>query len=293
MKMYRFSILSFVVLVVAVTLSSCGKFGLYSGDKSTVVATVGDVELRSSALEHIYSGILSTGDSASVREAYINSWVRAELKRQAAEKAIEESGESAAEIEKMVRDYRTQLLTYKFEREFINSRVDTTITSTQIDDYYKANSDNFRLAGPLVKAMIVRLPAGLRQSKRLEEMFRSPKGGSKEEFINICQKNDYRIDDFTAEWTDFSVVLQHIPFGQNNFDDFLKSKTYYEVTDDQYKYMMSIDAYLPSGALSPESREKENIVKILHNLRRTELLKALDDSLINVAQRENLIHIQQ
>lgn len=280
-----------ITVICALTLISCGKFGLYSGDSSTVVATVGDVELRSSELEHIYGGEMSSTDSSTLRQAYINSWVRAQVKRQAAEKAIVQSGESAAEIDKMVKEYRMQLLTYKFERDFIASHVDTTITSLQIEGYYKDNADNFKLAGPLVKAIIVRLPAGLRQSKRLEDMFKNPNGNSKEEFLNICQKNNYRIDDYTGEWTDFSVVLKHIPFGQSNFDDFLKTKKYYEVADDEYKYMMRIEDYMLTGALSPREREKDNITKILHNLRRQELLQSLDDSLVNVARRENIIHI--
>lgn len=283
--------LRFTLIFAAILLVSCGKFGLYSGDNSAVLATVGDVELRAAELDHIYSGVITTEDSVSVRQAYVNSWVRNEVKRQAAEKAIEQQGGSAAKIDNMVKQYRMQLITYKFENDFIASHVDTTITEEQIDTYYKANSDNFRLAGPLVKAVVVRLPSGLRQSKRLEDMFKKPNGDSKDEFLNICQKNNYRVDDFSSEWTDFSIVLQHIPFGQSNFDEFLKTKSYYEVADDDYKYMMRIEGYLPSGSLSPKQREKDNITKILHNLRRAELLKSLDDSLLNVAKSEKLITI--
>lgn len=271
-------------------MTACGTFGLYSGDTSKVLATVGTVELRSSALDKIYSGTLSPEDSVKVREAFVASWIRSELKRQKAEEALQ--GATAEDVERMVSEYRAQLLTYKYENDYIAAHLDTTITENQITEYYKANANNFRLAGPLVKAVVVRIPAGLRQSKRLEDMFRSQKEAAREDFVNICQKNNYRIDDFSREWTDFGTVLQHIPFPQKNFDQFLKKSDFYEVTDDEWRYMMRIESYMASGETSPRERESQTITKILRNLRRSELLRALDDSLLRVAHAEKLIVIE-
>lgn len=271
-------------------LGSCGTFGLYSGEQSAVVASVGNIELRASALEGIYSGVLSPEDSAKVRDAFIASWIRDEIRRQQAEKALA-GEEQEAQIERMVREYRAQLITFAYENDFIAHRIDTTVTAAQIDKYYSDHSDDFRLVGPLVKAVVVRLPSGLRQSKRLEDLFRSDRESAREDFMRICQKNDYRVDDFSTQWTDFGVVLQHLPFAQKNFDEFLKKSKFYEVSDDEWKYMMRIDAYMPTGALSPREREEGTIVKILRNLRRGELLTALDDSLHQVAVREGVVHI--
>lgn len=276
--------------IVAGAMVSCGTFGLYSGDNSKVVASVGQVELRSSALEKIYSGVLSAEDSVKVRQAFINNWVRTEVKRQEAERALQD--ERAEDVDRMVEEYRTKLLTFKYENDYIDAHLDTTITESQISEYYNKNSDNFRLSGPLVKAYVVRIPTGLRQSKRLEDMFRSEKASLMEDFINICQKNDYRVSDFSHEWTDFAAVLQHLPFPQKNFDEFLKKQKFYDVSDDEWRYMMRIDDYMLSGTLSPKDRESAVITKILHNLRRGELLRALEDSLYTVAQREQIIKIE-
>ncbi|MEG2494515.1 MAG: hypothetical protein RSB32_02300 [Mucinivorans sp.] len=283
--------LKYLILILLGTVAvSCGSFGLYSGDQTDLVATVGEVELRSSALENIYSGTLNAQDSVKVRQAFISSWIRSEVKRQQAELAL--GDQDAKDVERMVKEYRAQLLTYKFENEYIASHIDTVVTAAQISAYYKANIDNFRLIGPLVKAYVVRIPSGLRQSKRLEDMFRSDKSAQMEDFINICQKNNYRIDDFSSQWTDFATVLQHIPFPQKNFDEFLKKSKFYDVSDDEWRYMMRVDEYLPTGELSPEDREREVIVKILRNLRRGDLLRSLDDSLYRKAQVNHLIKIE-
>lgn len=279
-----------LLVVVLWALGSCGTFGLYSGEQSAVVASVGSVDLRASALEGIYTGVLSAQDSTKVRDAFINAWIRGEVRRQQAEQALA-GEEQEAQIERMVREYRAQLLTFAYENDFIAHRIDTTITTTQIDKYYTDHSDDFRLVGPLVKAVVVRLPSGLRQSKRLEDMFRSDRDAQREDFMRICEKNNYRVDDFSAQWTDFGTVLQHLPFAQKSFDDFLKRSKFYEVSDDEWKYMMRIDAYMPTGALSPREREVGAIVKILRNLRRGELLTALDDSLHKAAQAQGVVHI--
>lgn len=278
-------------IVAAVLAIGCDKFGLYSGDSSPVVATVGDVELRESSLEGIYSVAISRDDSAAARSEYIAGWVLYEVKRQAAQRQIESDDRNDALIDRMVDDYRAKLLTHKYEQDYLSVHIDTTITEQQVEQYFKANPDNFRLSGPLVKAIVVRIPSGLRQSKRLEEMFRSGDSDAVSDFINICRKNSYRVDDFREDWTDLSVVLQHIPFSKTNFDEFLRSKKSYEVTDDQYKYMMRIESYLLSGQLSPLERERSTIVKILHNQRRSSLLKKLNDSLMLQAQTDKLIQI--
>lgn len=269
--------------------ASCNKLKLYTVDKGEVIATVGPHELYATDITGMIEPGLSAKDSLAALQSIVNTWIRKEIKNTAAEAAF--SGH-AHDIEAMVAQYRGALLAYKYEQEWLSSRLDTTVTSVQISDYYNANRDGFRLAGPIVKARIARIPAGLRQSHKLEEMFRSERESDRADFLNICQKNQYRTDDFSAEWSDFSTVIQRIPFSQSNFDDFLRTRKYYEVEDDQYKYMMAIDAYRPTGDYSPMERETANIRKIILNKRRQGLLKRLEDSLYTTARTEHIFDIK-
>ncbi|MEG2319559.1 MAG: hypothetical protein RSC07_03740, partial [Mucinivorans sp.] len=81
----------------------------------------------------------------------------------------------------------------------------------------------------------------------------------------------------------------HIPFSAKNFDEFLSTKSYYEVEDEDYKYMMVIEQYLPTGESSPVGLQSANIRKILLHDRRTALIMALQDSLLGEAKRDKLI----
>lgn len=277
------------LLCAFLLVTGCNKLKLYNFDKGEVIASVGEHELHATDIAGMIEPGLPQADSLAALQSIVETWVRKEIKNAAAEAALSGHGR---DIEEMVAQYRGALLTYKYEQQWLADRLDTMVTTTQIGDYYNANRDDFRLAGPIVKARIARIPAGLRQSRKLEDMFRSDRESDRSDFLNICQKNQYRVEDFSAEWTDFSTVIQRIPFSQSNFDDFLRTRKYYEVEDDQFKYMMVIDSYRPTGDYSPMERETDNIRKIILNKRRQMLLGTLEDSLYNDARQNHRFDIK-
>ncbi len=263
------------LLLLATLLVGCNRLKLYNFSGGEVVASVGDKELYLSQMAGMIDPTLSPEDSAAAARLIIENWVRRELKAAAAEAALPEG---QTDIDTMVAAYRASLLSYRYEQQWLSSRMDTVVTSQQITEYYRSHSDDLRLPGPIVKARVARLPVGLRQSNKLEEMFRSDRQSDWDDFNNICQKNGYRVDDF-SEWIDFGAVVLRLPFPYGNFDEFLRQRKYYEVEDDQYKYMLLITSYLPAGELSPVELERENIRKVILNKRRQALLTHLEDSL--------------
>lgn len=272
-------------------LGGCDNFHLYSSDSSAVVATVGDSELRESSLEGIYSGAIYAEDSLAQKRLAVNEWVLNEVKKQAAEEQIENGALSQALIDEMVEEYRRTLLIHSLEHNYLKNALDTVVSREQIEAYYKANKSSFLLAGPLVKAIVVRLPEDLRQSKKLEELFIKGDESELADFLNICAKNDYKVVDMRGDWVEFSAVLRHIPFPYTDFDAFLKKNKHYEITDSEYKYLLRVEAYLPTGTTSPMERERATIEKILRNLRRGDAIKEFNDSLLRAANIKELIVI--
>lgn len=274
-------------MLSAVILTGCGQFGLYTHSNGEVIASVGDKELYISDVQPLFHDGMTPQDSIQLVESYIENWIKSEVKTDAAQAAL--SGQEQ-QIEDLVEQYRSSLMTYRYENDIVNNQLDTMITSKQVDEYYAEHRDNFRLAGPVVKAAVVRLPSK-RFNRKIADMFK--KSGDKDwsEFQAICHKNGYRLDDYTMDWVDFSTVIAHLPFSSVNFDEFLRAKKYYEVEDDQYRYMLKIDGYRPTGDYSPSERETENIRKILLNSRRADLLRNLEDSLMKQAEMDNRIKI--
>ncbi len=291
-KSIKISLNLLLLLIVAGAVQSCDNFSLYNEDSSAVVATVGEESLTEAMLIDMYSADI-VDDTTTLRSDAINRWVISELKKITAQSALESGSISSVDIDRMVESYRESLLIHSLEAQYLQENLDTTFTAAQIKEYYNANPSAFRLAGPLVRAIVVRLPEGLRQSKSLSDRFLEGDEEQLLEFIDICAKNDYKVVDLRGSWVEFSTVLGHIPFRRTAFDDFLKMNRTYEVTDEEYKYLLRIEGYLPTGSQSPIERETETIKKILKNRRRADAVKQLDDSLLRSATESQLVIIDQ
>lgn len=281
MKIKPINIVSTLIFAVTVSvITSCGRFSLYDTDKGAAIVSVEGVTLYEDDLANIYANQLTHEDSVKQREVFIDLWIKNQVREKAAENGVTEN---LPKINELVATYRNSLIAHEFEEQFVAKKLDTMVTNDQVERYYKEYIDNFRLAGPLVKARIARVPSGLRQSEKLAKMFYSSKTSDYQDFINICNKNDYKVVDFTNEWVDFSSILYHIPFTNTDFDAFLKSKSQYEVEDDRFKYLMKVEGYLLTGSSAPIESQRENIVKILLHNRRAELIEKLNDSLYREA----------
>lgn len=276
------------MLAFTLLMSGCKDFSFPSFNDDEVIASVGEKSLYQSDIQSLFVSGMTPEDSLNMVKSYVDQWVRKEVKIAEAEKLFADNQD---DIKELMEYYRTSLLMYKFDKEFVSQHIDTLVTSDQVSEYYREHRDEFTLAGPIVKARVVRLPAKLRNQAKLEEMFRSKKEVDYQNFVDVCAKNDYKLDDFTAAWTEFSEVLKHIPFDQKNFDEFLKKSSFYETEDDAYKYMMVIEAYRPTGDYSPLEMESSVIRKIILNGRRGNLIKALEDSLYSKAVQMNEITI--
>lgn len=281
MKIKPINIVSTLIFAVTVSvITSCGRFSLYDTDKGAAIVSVEGVTLYEDDLANIYANQLTHEDSVKQREVFIDLWIKNQVREKAAENGVTEN---LPKINELVATYRNSLIAHEFEEQFVAKKLDTMVTNDQVERYYKEYIDNFRLAGSLVKARIARVPSGLRQSEKLAKMFYSSKTSDYQDFINICNKNDYKVVDFTNEWVDFSSILYHIPFTNTDFDAFLKSKSQYEVEDDRFKYLMKVEGYLLTGSSAPIESQRENIVKILLHNRRAELIEKLNDSLYREA----------
>lgn len=284
MKLRKYT---YILLALAALTVSCGQLGLYTHEKEQVLATVGDHNLMMSDVENIFQAEMTAEDSTKLLDSYIENWIKSQVKIDAATAAL--SGQEQ-EIDELVALYRASLITYRFENDIVSRKLDTVVTQEQSKDYYSKNRDNFRLAGPIVKAAVVRIPVK-KSNRKMEEMFKKNSDKDWQEFQEICMRNNYKLYDYTNEWADFNTVIGHLPFTNSNFDEFLKSKKYYEVEDDQYHYLMKVLSYSPTGDYSPIEREVDNIRRILLNGRRAELIRNLEDSLLQAAKTENKIVI--
>ena len=137
----------YVFLLLILLVSSC-QLKEVSSDK--IVARVHNHYLYASEVNaHIR-------ESASMAKNYINAWVKEQLLLQKAVFNLNPSQQ--ASLERLIRQYRNDIFIKTYQEEWLKSRMDTLVTSQEIEAYYDENKQNFKLHQDLVRGRYVQLP---------------------------------------------------------------------------------------------------------------------------------------
>lgn len=146
-------------------LASCGFISSALHDDE-VVAKVGKSTLYLSELEAYIPNGLSPEDSTKMAARYIDTWATEQLYMKVArEQLSEEEMDVSSELE----NYRRSLIKYRYEQRYINDRLDTLVTDSQIEDYYENHKKDFVLTQPVMK---VRFADIMKDSRYKDEMLK-------------------------------------------------------------------------------------------------------------------------
>lgn len=276
-------------ILTSLLLVSCKDISFLSfKDKSPLLASVGNEKLYFDDLGSVFHDGMSDEDSLSILKAHVDKWVKLKLKTQ--QSSTDMSSAQLEDIERQIEDYRNSLMTFNFDI-MLALKVDTIVTKEEVLRYYQENRDKYRLIGPIVKAKIVTYPIGYRQERKLRELMNSNSDEAYYDIIDIVKKGEFKFDDFTSGWYYFKDVLQHIPFTQKKFDDFLVRNKVYEVTEGDSRYIMAVGSYRLTGDYIPVEMVETTIKAAIVNLRRKNYIKEVEDSLYTKSLADGLVVI--
>ena len=267
---------------------SCKRLLTPFNDEDVVVASVGERKLLSHDLNDLFNKSMTSQDSIAIMESYVNMWVRNQLKLEKAELMFSESQD---DIDRMVEEYRNSLLNYKLDQHYIEKSINLGVTNNDIKDYYNKNSKAFRLDKDIIKGLVVKVPKKYRQSEKLQELMNSQSRDKQQDFIDICDKNNFNLVTFD-KWTDFSEFIDSIPTKNRKlYTTILNRKGVQDTSDDSYKYFFKIYEKRIKGDISPIELTKDKVRQMILNQRRVDVITAYEDSLYNKAIQERRISI--
>lgn len=253
-----------------------------------VVARVGESQLFRSEVDVVTKGVTGA-DSLSLAESYVDQWVRREVKMQEAESVL---AVEMSEVEKMVAEYRTSLLSNRLEQKYLAGRLDTLITDSVVRSYFESHRKEFVIDRTILKGRIVRLPDNYRQSVKLFNLMGSKNKDKQKDFLDLCKKNNFELHTFDS-WVDFSEFLSYLPVRRDkNYDYILSGGEIRQMADADSKYFIEITDVLRKGEPAPYERVEELVRRLLYNRRRGEIVTLYNDSLYNAALVEGRIRIK-
>lgn len=83
--------------------------------------------------------------------------------------------EELKNVDEQLEEYRNSLVAYAYEREYIREKLDTTISSEEVEKYYNEHPDNFQLKDNIIKCIFLRVPKNAPKIDRLRVLYKSEK----------------------------------------------------------------------------------------------------------------------
>lgn len=275
-----------VIIILAISLlAGCMKT---DPDSSKVVANVYGKKLHLSELEGIFPKSLSKEDSLQLVKGYVDRWVRKQLMLNRAEKNL---SEQQKDVSTQIDDYRSSLLIFKYEQEYIRQRLDTVIAHSEIVGFYNENASNFILNHGIVKALFIKVRLDDQNYEKIKGLYKSSKEADIQALDNVAYQFVIKYDYFNDQWIPFSQILKELPNSVDNPEQFLLRNKSIEMNDETFAYFVNLRDVIHKGNQSPIEYETENIKSIILNKRKQRLVQSLETNIYNDARNYNHFEI--
>lgn len=253
-----------------------------------VVAEVSDKKLFVSDLSEIIPNGINEADSAIMANDYIKKWIKQELVIQ---KANENLSLEQKDVTRELQEYRNSLIIYKYKNELMKQRMDTSVTQEQIEQFYTANPENFKLIYNIVKAIFVKIPNEVSNPALLKSLAADTSEEGLAELREYCLQYAKGFDIFIDNWVNFEIVKNNIPEEINDISGYLRDNDLIELNDSDYYYLVRIEDYKLKNDLAPLEYMENNIKNLILNQRKIEFLKELEESIYQEGINKNSFKI--
>lgn len=242
-------------------LSGCGRGSDEASDslpEPEVLMQVGDSTLtRAQVLAQLPAGI-STEDSARLFDAIVEEWMERNMLVDVAENNLPD----LERIDRMVEQYRRQLLTEEYRR-LMAEQYSAQVPEDSVKAYYAAHPEAFVLTAPLVKGIYVKLPAGSRQMAQVRSWVNAASPADIDHIEGESLKDVVEYDYFADQWVSWQDVSSRIPYRFDSEGWLPASGKKFETTVDGITYLVHLTAALQAGEQMPYDFARPRIQQTL------------------------------
>lgn len=249
--------------------------------RGEVVAKVNNHKLYRSQLQKYIPAGVSPEDSANLARQWVNAWAEDLLLLDMAEEQLSDADK---DVSKELEEYRRTLLKYRYEQLYINQRLDTLITDEEIETYYAANQDRFRLERPLLRSRYMVISADARSLKILKQKMSSDDEMEVMEADSLGSYAAIKYVDAADTWMDAISLAQEMGTDYRSLLSSIKHQ-FYEYPDNNGNLRVAYIAEIaPEGKPAPIEYVYERIRDIILSSRKHKLETELEHQLLEDAK---------
>lgn len=265
--------------------NSCKYFE--SPPEEEAVARVNDHYLYLSDIKNLISENTSPEDSALIVNNYINRWATRHLLMDRA--LVNLSSEELDRYEKLVQEYRSDLLTEAYTNVVVSKQMDSTVSEKEYADYYESNRENYRLNDVLLKVRYVQLAPGYQGISKIKEQLNRFEPKDQEEL------NEQSISFLSSNLNDSIWVrkenLQKILPILKSESQVLKKSNFVQLEDSLGVYLVKTVDVLDINEVAPISYIKPTIKQVILNKRKLKLINKFERDIAKDAVENNNFQI--
>jgi hypothetical protein len=277
-----------IYLILSVILTGCAKPTPKVAEKP--MARVLDHYLYKSDMAGFVPAGISGADSIAMVRDFKERWIRNQLLLNKAELNLTDEEKN---VEQQIESYRSSLLIYAYEQSYIRQHLDTVVTDTEIENFYKENQSNFILNGALMKGVFIKIPVKAPDAYKVRQWYRSDNPENIKSLEGYCFKHATVYDHFNDGWVKLNEVLPMIPAVPGNSEAAVISRRYIETRDTAFLYFLNAKEVAMSGNVSPLEIVKNDIESIILNKRKINLINELESNIYSDAQNRDHFTIYQ
>jgi len=223
----------------------------------------------------------SKDDSLIKISSFIEAWAKEKVLYDLS--MINLSQSKRAEIDELVENYKVDLYINSYKDLIVNSKIDSIVTTEQIDSFYTLNINNFKLNENLVKYRYIKVPNDNININRIRRYI-----------VRVNEQDRYFLDSLNFQFADLKLndsiwfterdVISSIDFiNQNNKSKYFIKNRLFTIEESNYTNFFIVDDILRSGNIPPISYLYERIKSTIVNQRKLDLLKNLNKEILNDA----------
>ena len=249
------------------------------------VARVYDSYLYEKDLKGIGKGAATADDSIQAVKSYIDSWIRHELLVHYAEMNLPED---AKNLDQQLNDYRQSLIIYLYEKNLIDQKMDTVVTSDDINTYYKGSKADFELQNGIAKFryFILNKNANVNIDSAVKWL-RAPSPFNVPQLTGFCREHAAKFAVKDSAWYNKDAIQSLLPSDRFDLDDALGKNKLVQVNDADFMYVVKFDSFYEKGKTAPLNFVRNDIRNIILNKRKLAFIDSLQKSIFNDAENRN------
>jgi len=254
-----------------------------------VVARVNDSYLFKKAIEDLVPANSATADSVAIVSNFVTNWATKRLFLDRAEENLTEGQKNS--LDKLVSDYKSSLYLKVYKDALVNKTLDTVISTPELETYYEENKVNFNLNKELVKVRYLHLDSSFSEIAVTRRSFNRYNDEDKRQIDEM--KFTYKASSLNdSVWVEFEQIVLKVPaLRDKKKDEVLKNKGLLRLKDSLGVYLIKIEEVLYRNETAPLSYVKPMMRQIIHNKRKSELIKKLEKDITKDAIKNEQFEI--